>query len=85
MKCEIYVCMYVYIRFVYFYNFTNCRFHILQHQLGNLLGNFNYIAQKQIHFKLRIQRKHNTHIIVILHVYTWRWSAKTKTCSVLIW
>jgi hypothetical protein len=37
------------------YNFINSRFHILQHQLENILGNFNYTDQKQIHFKLHIQ------------------------------
>jgi hypothetical protein len=37
---------------------------------------FNYTDQKWIHFKLLIQQKHN--IFVILHVYTWRWSARPK-------
>jgi hypothetical protein len=53
---------------MYFYNFMNCRFHILQHQSGTFLGNLNYIDQKWIHFKLCIQQKRN--IFVILYVYT---------------
>jgi hypothetical protein len=30
---------------MYFYNFANCRFYILQQQLRNVLGNFDYIDQ----------------------------------------
>jgi hypothetical protein len=52
---------------MHFYNFTNGRFYILQHQLGKVLGNFNYIGQKWIHFKPRISQK--TDIFVILYVY----------------
>jgi hypothetical protein len=43
---------------MYFYNFTNYRFDILE--------NFNYIDQKWIRFKLHIQQKRN--IVVIFHV-----------------
>lgn len=65
--------------FVYFYNFTNYRFHILQHQLGNILENFNCIDKKWIHFKLHTQQKRN--MFVILRVYIWRWPARPETCS----
>jgi hypothetical protein len=54
----------VYIYYV-FLQLTNCRFYTLQYQLGN----FNYIDQKWIHFKLHLQQKHN--IFIILHIYTW--------------
>jgi hypothetical protein len=64
---------------MYFYNFTNCRFHILEHQLGNSLENYNYIDQKYINFKLHIQQNRN--IFVILYVYILRWPARPETCS----
>jgi hypothetical protein len=39
---------------MYFYNFANRKFYILQQQLGNVLGNSNYIYQKWINFKPHI-------------------------------
>jgi hypothetical protein len=68
----------VYILFIYLYNFINCRFHILQHQLGNLIiltknwSILNYIFSKSVLY------------CVILHVYFWRWSARLKPVMFLI-